>query len=48
MCLQVFGEDRLTLILKMFSLRKVEVIETNDDSRLLKGKGDESQIEKRI
>lgn len=31
----------------MFRLRKVEVIETKGNSMLLKGKGDESQIEKK-
>ena len=34
--------------MKIFGLRKVEFIETKDDSSLLKGKGDESQAEKRI
>lgn len=32
----------------MFSLRKADVIEVKGDSRLLKGKGDQSQIEKHI
>ena len=31
--------------MKMFSLRKGEVIEVKDESLLLKGKGDQSQIE---
>lgn len=31
---------------KIFSFRNIEVIETKDDSKLLKGKGDESQTQK--
>ena len=34
--------------MKILSLRKVEVIETQDDSMVLKEKGDESQTEKCI
>lgn len=43
----MFAEE-LTLNLEDIQLQKVEVIETKDDSKLLKGKGDESQTRKCI
>ena len=52
MLLQVFREEGLTLNLEdvqPHDLGKVgEVIVTKDDAMLLKGKGDQSQIEKHI
>lgn len=45
MLLQVFREEELTLNLEDVQPQKRWVIEVKEESLLLKGKGDESQIE---